>query len=160
MIIYLTQHQLEPQKSMRSLPPAVVAEIRYAFQSCSRQYAASRRAQFGTLQPRMKASHPTEKRDNLPIQVVHSRLQAQSKGNAKSSHPSATASPASRELVPHREGGKSLDSGRKIPVPLKVIPKADIAPGLTLSPKERLHIEQLTQRLPPRQEPKGSLGPA
>jgi hypothetical protein len=39
---------------------------------------------------------------------------------------------------------------------MRVIPKAEIAPNLTLSPKERLHIEQLTRRLPPRVEPRGT----
>jgi hypothetical protein len=140
---------------MRSLPPALVADIRHAFFACSRQHAASRRARFTTFKPRLEGSEP-RKNENLPIQVVHNRLQAQKKDNARPSEPSATPSAAGRELITRPDEAKSLDNGRKIQVPLKVIPKADIAPGLTLSPKERLHIEQLTRRLPPRLEPKGS----
>ncbi|EXJ65222.1 hypothetical protein A1O7_01563 [Cladophialophora yegresii CBS 114405] len=138
---------------MRSLPPVLVADIRHAFYACSRQHAASRRAGFSTFKRQLKGSEP-RKNENLPIQVVHSRLQAQKKDNAQPSEPSVAPSPEDRELVLRPDEATSLDSGRKISVPLKVIPKADIAPGLRLSPKERLHIEQLTRKLPPRPEPK------
>lgn len=139
---------------MRSLPQFLVAELRLAFQSCSRQHAAARKTAFSTWRPLLKSSPPGKKNDNLPIQVVHSQLQAQKKSHAR---PLAPPASESKELVPRLEEGKSLDSGRKVEVPFKVIPKADIAPNLTLSPKERLHIEQLTRRLPPRSEPKGTL---
>ncbi|KIW29692.1 uncharacterized protein PV07_05485 [Cladophialophora immunda] len=138
---------------MRSLPPALVAEIRHAFQSCSRQYAASRRTQFSTLHQRLKSSQRS-KSDNVPIQVAHSQLRAQKTNLARPSIPPAPSAPETKELVPQEEQEKSLDTGRKVEVPFKVIPKAEIAPNLTLSPKERLHIEQLTRRLPPRPEPK------
>ncbi|KIW98702.1 uncharacterized protein Z519_00363 [Cladophialophora bantiana CBS 173.52] len=140
---------------MRNLPPALVAEIRYAFQCCSRQCAASRRARFSTLQPRLKSSRP-RKDDCIPIQVVHSQLQAQKINQAQPSIPPAPHTPEGKELIPQEEQAKSLDTGRKVEVPFKVIPKAEVAPNLTLSPKERLHIEQLTRRLPPRPEPKGA----
>ena len=146
---------------MRCLPPFLVAEVRQAFQSCSRQYAASRRSEFSTLYPRLKASKAPKKNNNLPIQVIHSRLQAQQKEeeDARLEASSEGLGPDSKELVPQEEKEQSLDTKRKIPVPMKVIPKAEIAPGLTLSPKERLHIEQLTRKLPPRQEQKGNLDP-
>lgn len=135
---------------MRSLPSNLLAEIRHAFQSCSKQYAASRRTHFSTVSPRLKASRPAKNEKDLPIQVVHNRLQ-----NKKKHH--VTSRSESRELIPQKEEDKSLGSRRKVEVPLKVIPEANIAPGLTLSPKERLHIEQLTRALPPREEPKSSL---
>ena len=143
--------------SMKSLPPFLVIEIRHAFQSCSRHYAASRRTHFSTLPPQKRGSEQAKQDKNLPIQVIHSQLQAQKKkaDDARLQTPPQTTGPDSKGLVPRHEEKRSLDSGRKIPVPLKVIPKADIAPGLTLTPKERLHIEQLTRKLPPRPEPKG-----
>ncbi|KIW80056.1 hypothetical protein Z517_06671 [Fonsecaea pedrosoi CBS 271.37] len=138
---------------MRGLPSAVVAELRYAFQSCSRQYAASRRTQFSTLHQRLKKSqHP--KSESVPIQVVHSQLQAQKPNLARPLIPPAPRASENKQLIPQEEQEKSLDTGRDVEVPFKVIPKAEIAPNLTLSPKERLHIEQLTRRLPPRPEPK------
>ncbi|EXJ75857.1 uncharacterized protein A1O5_00364 [Cladophialophora psammophila CBS 110553] len=138
---------------MRNLPPALVAEIRHVFQCCSGQCAASRRPRFSTLQPRLKSIQP-RKDDSIPIQVVHSQLQAQKTNQARPSIPPAPHTPEGKELIPQEEQAKSLDTGRKVEVPFKVIPKAEVAPNLTLSPKERLHIEQLTRRLPPRPEPK------
>merc|ERR1711939_714543 len=134
-------------KSMRSLPPGLVAKVRSAFQACSRQHAASKRTQFSTFRPLFKKSAPSKKKDQLPIQVVHSQLQAQKEAAAKEA--------TSKGLVPSCDEAKSLDTGRRVEVPLKVIPKAEITPNLTLSPKERLQIEQLTRRLPPRAEPQG-----
>ncbi len=142
---------------MGTLPAALVAEVRLAFRSCSRQYAASRRTRFSSLHnPRLNREDPGKnKNDNLPIQVVHSRLQTPPK--PKPPAPSLPKhGPESTELVTAPNEGKAVESGRKVPVPMRVIPKAEIAPNLTLSPKERLHIEQLTRRLPPRAEPKGT----
>ncbi len=138
-------------KSMRSLPPGLVAKVRSAFQACSRQHAASKRTQFSTFRPLFKKSAPSKKKDQLPIQVVHSQLQAQKEAAAKAAAKEST----SKGLVPSCDEAKSLDTGRRVEVPLKVIPKAEITPNLTLSPKERLQIEQLTRRLPPRAEPQG-----
>ncbi|EHY52381.1 hypothetical protein HRR83_003048 [Exophiala dermatitidis] len=139
---------------MGSPPPVLLLAVRAAFQSCARQYAASRRTQFSTLRPLLKSPQQPRRADNLPIQVVHSQLKAQKKSQASPS-PSLPPSPqASTEVVPVAKDEKAVDSGRKVEVPMKIIPKAEIAPNLTLSPKERLHIEQLTRSLPPRTEPK------
>ncbi|EXJ95800.1 hypothetical protein A1O1_00924 [Capronia coronata CBS 617.96] len=137
---------------MGTIPAVLIAEVRIAFQSCARQYASTRRTHFSTLRPLLKKSQPVTKADNLPIQVVHSQIQAQKKTQ---SSPTLPPNPqASKELIPVGEEQNAVDSGRKVEVPLKVIPKAEVAPNLTLSPRERLHIEQLTRRLPPRSEPK------
>ncbi|KAL2403002.1 hypothetical protein ABEF93_006645 [Exophiala dermatitidis] len=139
---------------MGSPPSVLLLAVRAAFQSCARQYAASRRTQFSTLRPLLKSPQQPRRADNLPIQVVHSQLQAQKKSQASPS-PSLPPNPqAGTELVPAAKDEKAVDSGRKLEVPMKVIPKAEIGPNLTLSPKERLHIEQLTRSLPPRTEPK------
>lgn len=141
---------------MGSIPIVLVAEIRLAFQACSKQHAVTRKTRFSTLRPLWKSSPPTKSK-NSPIQVVHSQLKAERKPDVRPTIPPASALAESKKLVPHEEEDKSMDRGRKVEVPLKVIPKADIAPNLTLTPKERLHIEQLTRRLPPRAEPKGTL---
>lgn len=139
---------------MVGIPTVLIAEVRTAFRSCARQYASTRKTRFSTLRPLLKGPQPPRRTDNLPIQVVHSQLRAAKKSQ---SSPTLPQNPqAGKELVPVTEGERALDSDRKIEVPLKVIPKAEIAPNLTLSPKERLHIEQLTRRLPPRSEPKGT----
>lgn len=144
---------------MRGLPLIFVAEVRLAFQSCSRQHVASRKTQFSTFRPLLKKSPPRRKVE-APIQVVHSQLRAQKEGSvstrgAKDNAVANGQAGSSKDLVAVQEGGRALQDGRKVEVPYKVIPRADITPNLTLSPKERLHIEQLTRNLPPRTEPKG-----
>ncbi|KAK6369624.1 hypothetical protein LTS17_009530 [Exophiala oligosperma] len=143
---------------MRGLPLIFVAEVRLAFQSCSRQHVASRKTQFSTFRPLLKKSPPRRKVE-APIQVVHSQLRAQKEGSvstrgAKDNAVANGQAGSSKDLVAVQEGGRALQDGRKVEVPYKVIPRADITPNLTLSPKERLHIEQLTRNLPPRTEPK------
>ena len=141
---------------MRGLPPLLLAEVHYAFQVCGRQHAATRRTHFSTCPPLFKKSQKSKKND-LPIQVIHNqKLQAQ-KQRDDASTPVGQKPSAGTELVPSQKQETSLDTGRKVEVPLKVIPKAELTPNLTLSPKERLQIEQLTRRMPPRSEPKGIL---
>jgi hypothetical protein len=139
---------------MIKLPTSLVVEVRLAFQQCARQHVSLRRTRFSTFQPLLKKRKPqsNKDKDSVPIQVVHHRvLQARRDAEARA----AQTSSESRELVPLPNEEKSLDSGRKVDVPLRVIPKAEITPNLTLTPKERLHIEQLTRRLPPRSEARG-----
>lgn len=57
-------------------------------------------------------------------------------------------SPAERKLVPVQADRRTLDTPRQIPVPYKVIPQENLTPNLKLNPRERLHIEALTRRLP------------
>ncbi|KAK4940428.1 hypothetical protein LTR10_019411 [Elasticomyces elasticus] len=139
---------------MRGVPSVLLAEVRYAFQVCSRQHAATRRTRFSTCQPLLKKKSPKSKKNDLPIQVIHNqKLQAQKQRDDVPT-PSPEQVPTGTELVPSSEEETALDTGRKVEVPLKVIPKAELTPNLTLSPKERLQIEQLTRRMPPRPEPK------
>ncbi|ETN38491.1 uncharacterized protein HMPREF1541_06526 [Cyphellophora europaea CBS 101466] len=57
-------------------------------------------------------------------------------------------------LVPRDHERRSLDTGRKVEVPTRVLPKAELAPNVKLSPMQRLHIEHLTRHPPPKKPPK------
>lgn len=63
--------------------------------------------------------------------------------------PSSAEQPR-RELIPHKQRDGALDIDRQSPVPLRVIPKAEIDHKVRLSPRERLHIEVLTRQQPQR----------
>lgn len=147
---------------MGSLPPFLVAEVRLAFSTCSRRYAATKHARFSTSRPLYQKFKPLpvekkkqKKNERVPIQVVYARQQAQQQlEGTRTALPQQ--SEASTELVVPQQEDWALDGGRKVEVPLKVIPKAEITPNLTLSPEERLHIEQLTRRPPAPVEPKGT----
>lgn len=140
---------------MAGVPLVLLAEVRVAFQSCSRQCAAGRRSQFSTFRPALKNPRSAKQKEHLPIQVIHSQLQPQPQTKPHALYSLPKKPPVAKDLVPVSKDGKALDTGRKVEVPMKVIPKAELTPNLTLSPKERLQIEQLTRRLPPRTEPKG-----
>jgi hypothetical protein len=137
---------------MTSLPPSLVADIRHAFRSCARQHLASRRTQFSTSQALLKKSKSTGENKNV-------QLEAQKKARAQSVLPPKPRQAASTDLIPHEQDGRALDHGRKVEVPMRVIPKADIAPDVELKPKERMAIEQLTRRPPPKVEPRGQQPP-
>ena len=152
--------QLSLQSSshqMGSLPTALLIEVRHAFRSCSRQYVhvPSQRTSFSTLSPRLKNLKPTKSTKNPPIQVVHYKQQKLAKEQER--RRALEEVPAdSKQLVSQHDQATSLDTGRKVSVPLKVIPKAQITPTLRLSPKERLQIEQLTRVTPSPAPPPGT----
>ena len=52
------------------------------------------------------------------------------------------------DLFPQKEEQTAVDTERRVPVPLRAIPKAQLTPNLRLSPRERLHIEVLTRQQP------------
>jgi hypothetical protein len=52
------------------------------------------------------------------------------------------------ELVPRTQRPGSLHYPQRSDVPARVLPRAQISPGLTLSPKERMRIEFETRRPP------------
>jgi hypothetical protein len=133
---------------MTSLPPSLVADIRYAFRFCARQYLATRRTQFSTSRTLLQSSKSSEKNKNV-------QLEAQKKARAQSVLPPKPGSQTSTELVPDEQDGRALVSGRKHEVAMRVIPKANIAPNVELKPKERMAVEQLTRRPPPKVEARG-----
>lgn len=113
--------------------------------SCFRQHAVSHhRPPFSTWAPLLKGPNSRKPSRSPPIQVVHHKYQQQQQQLSEKDDASD-----SKELVPRPDEDTSLETAHKVNVPLRVIPKAQITPNLRLSPKERMHIEQLT-RAPPR----------
>ncbi|KIV94451.1 hypothetical protein PV10_02218 [Exophiala mesophila] len=141
---------------MANLPTALLVQVRVAFATCSRQHAVSRKSQFSTLRPLFrKAPEKPKTPKSVSIQVAHHRAQLQ-KEQEKEKERQATSSQRThdtKELVPRSKEDTSVSTERKFQVPLKVIPKAQIAPNVSLSPRERLQLEELTRRTPRPAEP-------
>ena len=133
-----------------TLPPFLLVEVRAAFRSCSRQHAVRKSFAFTTLQclnaraPRHSPKHPSVPSTSPPRR--HTDLQQNS---------SEDNTEDSRDLVPSREDERAVDTGRKVDVPLRVIPKSEVGSKVRLSPQERLHIEHLTRHPPPQRPTKG-----
>jgi hypothetical protein len=145
-----------------TLPNLLLVELRLAFQTCARQQRACRQQSrpFRTVQPLFKR-RPSRSGTEVP---PPRRLEVTKKSDASAArfpppadpyHVPTDASASSRELIPDPSKPTSVSERKRADVPMKVIPKAQITPEVTLTPKERLQIEFLTRR-PPRTEEKKS----
>ncbi|KAK5064203.1 hypothetical protein LTR84_000036 [Exophiala bonariae] len=111
--------------------------------SCIRQHVVShKRVLFSTASPLLKS--PRKPTRSPPIQVVHHKYQQHQQQRLAQEH----ATSDSQELVPLPDQETAVETAPRVNVPLRVIPKAQVAPNLRLTPKERLHIEQLTRVTP------------
>lgn len=88
------------------------------------------------------ARHQSKDKDKFPAELRPEDF-------ANESHEPST------ELVTKDDRRTSLDTGQKVTIPSKILPKADIAPGVQLSPMQRLHIEHITRHPPAKKPPKG-----
>ena len=130
-----------------SLPNFLVLEMRAAFRSCAQQHRLSRQRQFSCSVAARLQKPPGSKNnpsDNWPytgaiVPQPGTQWQADTRPGSDSRHDG-------KELAPRQKGETALDTGRRVPVPLRVIPKAEVAPGVKLSPRERLHIEVITRQ--------------
>lgn len=138
--------------AIMSLPTFLLVEVRAAFRLSARQHAASRRCPFGTTTYRFARS-PAKTSFPIPIprktQSDASKLKtSQSKETSKGQDHGST------QVVPRERQVGALDTGRNVEVPTRVLPKADIAPNVKLSPLQRLHIEHMTRHPPPKRPQK------
>jgi hypothetical protein len=139
----------------------LLVELRLAFQTCARQHRARQQSRpFRTLPPLFKKKQSRSDRELAPpasseISKTSEASAARVPPPADSRHVSTNESASSRELIPDPSKPSSVSERRRADVPMKIIPKAQITPELTLTPKERLQIEFLTRR-PPRTEEKKS----
>jgi hypothetical protein len=145
-----------------TLSNLLLFELRFAFKTCARQHTTRpyRIRSFSQLQPLFRKKHARSDSEVKPP----SSVEITTKGNipppgdrprVDSIHVPTNESGSSRELVPCPSTPTSVSKGKRADVPMKVIPKAQITPELTLTPKERLEIEFMTRR-PPRTEAKKS----
>ncbi len=144
-----------------TVPHPLLVELRLAFKSCAKQHGTHRQLsrEFGTFQSLFKKKDlrpkaPKKRNGALEVRKKDHRVPAPPVPNADfKATASPTSSQTSTELVPDPSQSTSVSGRRTKDAPMKVIPKAQVSPELTLSPKERLQIEFLT-RAPPK-----TLGP-
>ena len=145
-----------------TLPNLLLVDVRLAFQTCARQHRTSRgqSRHFRTVQPLFKRGQPRSSKQVTPPPS----LGASKKDNVLPARDPSEAAPqnvpmndpaSSRQLVPDSSKPTSVTGRNRTDVPMKIIPKAQITPELTLTPKEQLQIEFMTRR-PPRTEAKKS----
>lgn len=145
-----------------TLPNLLLTEARRGFQTCAKQYRARRQQSqtFRTLQPLLKKRNSRSAREVAPpprleVTKTNEALATRVPPQSDPDHVPTEESGSSRELITKPSKPSSVSEIKRADVPMKIIPKAQITPELTLTPKERLQIEFLTRR-PPRAEEKKS----
>ena len=151
-----------------SLPGPLLLELRLAFKNCARQHiqcqrTRSTRRSFSNLQPLFdrRTSAKTHKKAS-PSQSLEptndtSEIQAREPLNKNRAPVVPGVSPIyTKELATQNSEATSVSRRRTVGAPIKIIPKAQVTPELSLTPIERLQIEFLTRK-PPKTESKKSL---
>jgi hypothetical protein len=145
-----------------TLPNLLLAELRLGFQTCAKQHRARRQQSqtFRTLQPLFKKKQSRSAREVAPpprLEVTKTNEASATRvpPQVGPNHVSTEESGSSRQLITKPSKPSSVSERKRADVPMKIIPKAQITPELTLTPTERLQIEFLTRR-PPRTEEKKS----
>lgn len=129
-----------------SLPPFLLVEMRLAFKNCAQQHRSSNLRHFRCF------SNAAIRRKDAP----------KNKPSRRSNDGALTPEKSSLNIDPRNRRTKSneeetglakqdaektaVSTDRRVPVPLKVIPKARLSPQVTLTPRQRLHLEMMTRR--------------
>ena len=135
-----------------STPAFLLVELRQAFRTCRQSSPWLSARAFSSNSLLRKSSGPSNNISasrNSDTSRAPSTYQV-SKQTANQTPTSQHKTPETKELVPQRKGRTAVDTGRRTELPMRVLPKAQITPNLTLAPKERLHLEHLTRSLPKR----------
>lgn len=145
---------IKPILTIRSLPTLLVVEMRSAFKACARQHQRSTTRLFSTVPQRYRQGpHPPKGGSKQPQWPYNGALTPQKPAQAQNiQRDDGRDQKNETELVPQQKEQTALDTGRRVPVPMRAIPQAQITPNLKLSPRERLHIEVLTRQQPRQQE--------
>jgi hypothetical protein len=136
-------------------------EIRIAFKTCARAYSfakTARRTLNSSPLPRARNRRNSRDVQELPATNTASDAQSSSQSPERSQVKHDTREPSrsnTTELVPRVPKPGSLEHPRRSDIPARVLPKAQLSPELTLSPKQRLQIEYMTRRPPKAAEKPG-----
>jgi hypothetical protein len=137
----------------------VLLELRMAFKTCARPRSSPifRPAFFSThrsLQKRRGTTPPAQSNakssPNLGIAKRPESNPTEGKDEGatvlseQSDRRSKAVEPGTREYT-------DVETGKRVPVPMKVMPKAQLTPELVLNPKERMQLEYITRRVPKRE---------
>ena len=128
-----------------ALPAFLVLEIRTAFKSCAQQYRLFSRRHISSTSARLAANQS----GSSPARSwPYNGAVIPQTPNSKSPTPLKQSSSDGKELVQKSRDQNAVGTERRVPVPLRVIPKPELGKGVRLSPRERLHVEVLTRHLP------------
>lgn len=126
-----------------ALPNFLIIEMRLAFKNCTQQYNRSSLRCFSSTAIR-KDDPPSNRPSNDPYNRAVSPKKPSNTTEGGREHGGQAQDRTG--LVTQDSEKKAVGASRRVPVPLKVIPKAQLGPNVHLSPRQRLHVEMLTRR--------------
>jgi len=139
-------------------------EVRLAFRSCARTNSISKSGcRYFNSSPAFGAQKRGSSRavERLPatesVKEVATAPDTPQPSPPKESQRESSGN-NTKDLVPRIPQPGTLQRPRTLNVPARLLPKAQIRPGLTLSPKERLQIEYETRRPPQPSDKRGEDG--
>lgn len=140
------------------------SEMRLAFKNCARTPSLASApcrtlSTFPSPQPGHRdnagaVSRPYSTRRGKEVTKLPGAAQPYSPASAQQNSRGSN----STNLVPQTPKAGAVERPRRSDIPARLLPKAQISPGLTLSPKERLQIEYETRRPPKAPEKPGEQG--
>ena len=137
----------------------LLVELRLAFRTCARPRSSPqfRQAFFSThrcLRDRRSAKTPApssfKAKQNLSITKRPDTTPAESR-DTDNALPAGKSREGSKHLAPAPRSYRDVETGKQVPVPMKVLPKAQLTPDLVLNAKERMQLEFITRRVPKRE---------
>lgn len=137
----------------------ILHELRLAFRACAqpRSSCQSRQAFFSTFRSLQARQDPLSARQSnkkpKPDLDVALRREATPADTQNEDRVLTSENPEERsgDVIPRPRSYRDVQTGKRVPVPMKVMPKAQLTPELVLNPKERMQLEYITRRLPKRE---------
>lgn len=117
--------------------------MRLAFRSCKQQH---RRSNLRCFSSSIISRNDPPRKDfpsDPPDRALAPRKQSHA---AESNGEHGRKAQDQTGLAPRDPEKRAVGTGRRVPVPLKVIPRAQLSPQIHLSPRQRLHVEMMTRR--------------
>lgn len=138
---------------------SLLLELRLAFRACAlpRSSPHLRQAFFSThrclQQPRGAESSTPSNSEKKPKLSIAKRPNATPATNQDGNNelPMAKRKERSRDIGHAPRSYRDVDTGKQVPVPMKVLPKAQLTPELVLNSKQRMQLEFITRRTPKRE---------
>lgn len=126
-----------------ALPNFLIIEMRLAFRTCAQQHKGPNLRCFSTTRISKKDTPRRYSSNNQ-----HNRALTPKKPSPPSENNAGHGRRPQDQtgLAPRDPEKRAVGANRRVPVPLKVIPKAQLSPQVHLTPRQRLHVEMMTRR--------------
>lgn len=126
-----------------AVPEFLIIEMRLAFRNCAKQHRMMRSRCFSSTTISRYASPRKSSQSDPSNRALTSK---ETSPATRSNNGNAGNTTDKTGLTTQDPQRTAVDTGRRVPVPMKVVPPAQLNPQIRLTPRQRLHVEMLTRR--------------